>query len=300
VRISFCLIAALLIQGCEDVPAGRETSAASVASTSACEVIQSAEPLPEGLEESSGVAVSRRDPDLLWTHNDSGWPAEIFSISKDGALVARIPIRDAESVDWEDIGWGPCPDGDCLYIADIGDNRGARDRITVYRLPEPDPRGGPAPAAERFDMRYPDGGRDAEGLFVLPSGEMYIVGKGARRPAALFRYPLPLRSGQVVELEFVRALSDQPLELLDQLTAADVSPSGEWLGIRSYRSLAIYRTTSFIGGDTIPAIRFALDDVEEVQGEGLALLDDGRVYLTGEAGFEDARGTVSILECRLP
>jgi hypothetical protein len=244
--------------------------------------------------------VSRRDPDLLWTHNDSGWPAEIFSITKEGALVARIPIGDAASVDWEDIAWGPCPDGDCLYIGDIGDNRGVRDHVSIYRLPEPDPRGNQALRPERLDMRYPDGGRDAEGLFVLPSGEIYIVTKGTRRAAALFRYPLPLRPGQVVELEFVRALSREPLELLDQLTAADVSPSGDWLGVRSYRSLAIYRTPSFIGGDTVPAIRFDLDDVEEVQGEGLTLLDDGRVYLTGEAGFEDGRGTVSILECRLP
>ncbi len=294
------MLAALLIQGCDEVPAGRETPATSDASSALCEVIQSAEALPMGLEESSGVVVSRRDPDLLWTHNDSGWPAEIFSITKDGALVARVPVRNADSVDWEDIAWGPCPGGDCLYIADIGDNRGVRDRVSVYRLPEPDPRGGEAWASERFEMRYPDGGRDAEGLFVLASGEMYIVSKGTRRAAALYRYPLPLRPGQVVELELVRALSDEPLELLDQLTAADVSPSGEWLGIRSYRSLAIYRTAAFIGGDTIPAIRFDLEDVEEVQGEGLAVMDDGRVYLTGEAGFEDARGTVSILECRLP
>jgi hypothetical protein len=300
VRTTFFLLAVLLIQGCDEVPAGRGALETSDASAPRCEVVQSAEALPEGLEESSGVVVSRRDPDLLWTHNDSGWPAEIFSITKDGALVSRIPIRDADSVDWEDIAWGPCPEGECLYIGDIGDNRGVRDHVSVYRLPEPDPRGNQAQPTVRFDMRYPDGGRDAEGLFVLSSGEMYIVTKGTRRAAALFRYPLPLRPGEAVELELVHTLSQEPLELLDQLTAADVSPSGEWLGIRSYRSLAIYRTASFIGGDTVPTIRFDLDDVDEVQGEGLTLLDNGRVYLTGEAGFEDGRGTVSILECRLP
>ncbi|MBA2668853.1 MAG: hypothetical protein H0U67_00605, partial [Gemmatimonadetes bacterium] len=66
-RITFCFLAALLIQGCDEVRDGREMPATSDASSALCEVIQSAESLPVGLEESSGVVVSRRDPDLLWT-----------------------------------------------------------------------------------------------------------------------------------------------------------------------------------------------------------------------------------------
>jgi hypothetical protein len=266
-----------------------------------CEVVQSAAPLPPELEESSGVVVSRRDPDLLWTHNDSGWPAELFSITRSGELVARVRIANAENVDWEDVAFGPCDSGECLYVGDIGDNRGVRELVSVYRLAEPDPRGSEARAEERFDMRYPGGPRDAEGLFILPSGELYIVTKGGGgSPAELYRYPGVLRPGEVVELELVARLSAGPLELLEQLTAADASPSGEWIGIRSYQGITFHRAAALLAGDTVPALRFPLDDVDEVQGEGLTLLDDGTVYLTGEAGFEGARGTVSILRCELP
>jgi hypothetical protein len=296
VRAAAFFLIVLFITGCEPSTPGAE----SPIDTQVCEVIQSAEPLPEGLEESSGVLASRRDPSLLWTHNDSGWPADLFSITPAGELVATIRVEGAENVDWEDISYGPCPAGVCLYIADIGDNTASRDYVTVYRLPEPDPRGGEARVETKFDMRYPDGPRDAEGFFVLPGGEMFVVSKGGgEHRAALYRYPGAPRPGETVELELVTRLSETPLELLDQLTAADASPSGEWIAIRSYQHISFHRPAALLAGDTVPAHRFDLEEVDEVQGEGVALLDDGTVYLTGEAGFEDSLGTVSILRCEL-
>jgi hypothetical protein len=296
ISISLLLFAA----GCADI---EETGQATESEEGprVCEVVQSIAPLPPGIEESSGVLAGRRDPGVLWTHNDSGWPARLFAIRPGGEMVATIEIDGAENVDWEDISFGPCPAGDCIFIADIGDNNAAREFVSVYRLPEPDPRGARAGADARFDFVYPDGPRDAEGLFVLPSGEMYVVSKGTRdHAAALYRYPGELRTGPPVTLERVAALSPGPLELLDQLTAADASPSGRWVAIRSYQSIAFHHTPALVGGDTVPAARFELDEVDEVQGEGLAILDDGTVYLTGEAGFDDALGTVSILRCTLP
>ena len=68
---------------------------------------------------------------------------------------------------------------------------------------------------------------------------------------------------------------------------------------KTYQSLAFHRPAALLRGDTVPAYRFPLDEVEEVQGEGVALLDDGTVYLTGEAGFDDSPGTVSTLRCTL-
>jgi hypothetical protein len=287
-----------LFAACETAAPGEREAAAGPEEV--CEVVQSAESLPPGLDESSGVVVGRRDPTMLWTHNDSGWPAEIFSITPAGELIARIPVAGADNIDWEDLAWGPCPEGECLYIGDIGDNSAVRNSITVYRLPEPDPRAAEARVSARFDMRYPDGPRDAEGLFVTPEGVLYIVskGNGSARPA-LYRYPGELRAGETVELQLVTPLSDGPPELLDRLTAADISPSGEWVGIRSYRELTFHRAHALLSGDTVPVHRFDLEEVEEVQGEGFTLLDNGTVYLTGEAGFDDARGTVSILRCRL-
>lgn len=99
----------------------------------------------------------------IWTHNDSGWPAEIFRLSLSGELLQRVRVGpDAWNVDWEDLAAGPCPgpearagtslgmDGDrstheasgegrprCLYLADTGDNRESRTEVAVVRVQEP-------------------------------------------------------------------------------------------------------------------------------------------------------------------
>jgi hypothetical protein len=288
------LAALIVLGGCDEAERPPEAMAA------ACTILQSAQPIEPGLEESSGVVASRVHAGVLWTHNDSGWPADIFAIDVHGEIRATIPVVGAENVDWEDIALAACGTGECLYIADIGDNRAVREQIAVYRLPEPSPNAREAPGAERFPMRYPDGARDAEGFFVLPTGEMFVVTKGNEKRAALYRYPPPLRAGVEVVLEHVVDLSAGPLELLDQLTAADAPVSGNWIAIRSYQELRIYRSDALLAGDTVPVLRYDLTDVEAVQGEGLALLDDGTVYLTGEGGFDDEPGSVARLRCTLP
>jgi hypothetical protein len=82
------------------------------------------------LPESSGLAVSRRNPGLIWSHNDSGSAAVLFGLDTEGAVRARVrvPIR---TRDWEDVSAARCPSGDCLYIADIGDNKGTRPKVQI-------------------------------------------------------------------------------------------------------------------------------------------------------------------------
>ena len=92
-----------------------------------------------GLSEGSGLALSRRVPGRLWTHNDSGKPI-LFALDARGAVTGRIEVTGATVEDWEAIAVGPCGTGSCLYIGDIGDNNASRKRITIYRLPEPDGR----------------------------------------------------------------------------------------------------------------------------------------------------------------
>ena len=73
----------------------------------------------------------------------------------------------AQVENWEDIAVGPCPQGTCLYIADIGDNKATTETITVYRAPEPAP-GDTRPSTPSAHAIYPDGPQDAEALVVLP------------------------------------------------------------------------------------------------------------------------------------
>lgn len=268
-------------------------------SEAACRIVQSQTPLPSMIEESSGVAASRGHPGVLWTHNDSGDESVIFAVRASGALVGRVEVQGAENDDWEDIAVGPCNGRDCLYIADTGDNAHNRDDLAIYRIPEPSPGNGTA-RAERFPIRYPNGHPDAEALFVLPSGEIFIVTRGRGEAQTVYRYPLPLRAGQQVELQQVVRLAGEPENELQQVTAASASPSGKWVAIREYKLLSVFRTADLVAGKNVPVDQFDLTAVGEAQGEGVALLDNGGVVLTSEGGFRGSPGTISVLQCELP
>ena len=89
--------------------------------------------------ESSGLAASRRQPGLLWTHNDSGGGPIVFATDERGTALGRFAVPGAENIDWEDLAIGPGVDGnDALFIADIGDNARSREELVVWQVPEPD------------------------------------------------------------------------------------------------------------------------------------------------------------------
>src|SRR5688572_17726959 len=73
-----------------------------------------------GLNEASGIAVSRRVPGRLWTHNDSGKPV-VVALDERGAIAGSLAIAGATVTDWEAIAVGPCGTGtgSCLFIGDI-------------------------------------------------------------------------------------------------------------------------------------------------------------------------------------
>ena len=91
------------------------------------------------ISEASGVVASRANPNVLWTHNDSGDSARLFAMTTAGANLGAYSISGAGASDWEDISIGPGPVAgqQYLYIADIGDNGLSRSSVSVYRVPEP-------------------------------------------------------------------------------------------------------------------------------------------------------------------
>jgi len=265
----------------------------------ACELLGAAVPLPAVLRESSGVVASHSRPGVYWTHNDAGGAPEIYAVDAQGRLLQQVRLEGAKNEDWEDIARGPCPEGECLYLADIGDNHARRDEVVLYRVPEP--REGEAVVrAERFPVRYPDRPRDAEALFVLPDTSIYILSKGREAPVALFRYPGRLRAGEAVELEHLRDLTPGPLPHADRVTAADASPSGRWVAVRTYSTLMIFHTEELLHSRGAPrALTIDLAPLGEPQGEAVALGDDGLVVLTSEGGSKHSPATLLRLRCSL-
>lgn len=265
---------------------------------SACRVVGAPVALSDQVHEASGVAAGRRTPGVVWTHNDSGEPV-VYAFAVDGTALGAVRVAGAAVEDWEDIAAGPCPGGSCLYLADIGDNGAARAGITVYRVPEPVLTDAQTRPAEAFHATYPDGPHDAEALFVLPDGGIYIVTKGETGPIALYRFPQPLRAGASVGLERIVELGPAGIRRRDRITSASASPDGRWVALRTLDALDLYRTAALTGGTLGTPIHVDLRPLDEAQGEGVGWGPSGTVYLSSEGGRKSNPATLSRLSCTL-
>jgi len=239
-----------------------------------------------GVGEASGVAVSRRTPGVLWSHNDSG-RASLFAFDDAGNAKGRVELTGVTVEDWEDLAVGSCPEGSCLYIADIGDNNRSRRGITIYRVPEPRGDDRTTAPAQAWTITYPDRPHDAEALFATSNGQLFLVSKEDARTTALYRVP----SGSGGRLEFVAQL---PLE---RVTGGAVSPDGNWVALRTNTELLFYPASDLIAGKSVQPRRFDLKPLKERQGEGVAFGADGVIYLVGEGGGRG--GTLVTIRCAL-
>jgi hypothetical protein len=248
-----------------------------------------------GLPEASGLAVSRNVPGRLWTINDSGQPA-LFALDARGSVTGQVRLTGAQVEDWEAIAVGACGAASCVYVADIGDNRAARRRVTIYRLPEPETASGTAAVAEVFHATYPDGPQDAEAMLLAGDGRVHIVTKGETGTIGIYRFPSQLTSGSTTRLERVGTPSAKP-DAASRITDAAVSTDGQWAALRTKSSVTFYRASDLLEGRWRPGTRVDLTPLKEPQGEGIALGDAGEVFLAGEGGGKGRAGTFARFTC---
>jgi hypothetical protein len=241
--------------------------------------------------ELSGLAVSRSQAGVLWTHNDSGDRARVLALAPDGRLLADVAVTGAENVDWEDIAIGRGGGGDVLYLGDIGDNLAVRSAVVVYRVPAPRLRGGAPSAtgpARRLVLRYPDGPRDAEALLVDPaSGALLIVAKGSRGASRL--YAADHSSGDTATT--LRAVGEVRLEEPSLITAGAVSADGRTIALRTYESVFVWsrhRRERLAAAMRRPPCAAPADLLVDGQGEALGLTSDGTAFYTVPEGERPA------------
>ena len=196
--------------------------------------------LPGALRETSGVATGIRNPSLVWTHNDRGQGPFLYAVDRDGHVHARIELNQSND-DWEDVARGRCDLGACLYVAGTGDNEERRDIISFYRLAEPEGEGDRRVEAERYRMVLPDGPRDIEAMYVLPTDQIFFVTKGRNHPVAIYRYPAPLRSEGIVTLVEVQRLTAGPVAPPRMVTGASATLDGGTVAIRTIREPRVFR-----------------------------------------------------------
>ena len=283
------VLVAALLAGCDpggDGAAG-PTTAADDPTTTAAAAPEGYGPavllgrLDPAVDESSGLAASRRNPGLLWTHNDSGDDPVVYCADRQARSCGTWLVTGAGARDWEDMAVGPGPEAgrSYLYLGDIGDNNGDLRQVVVYRVPEPAVPAaagagrGATEAAERIPLRYADGPHDAEALLVHPtSGDIYVVTKE----------PLTARVYKATDgvLERIASLSIG----IGLVTGGDISPDGRRVALCTYASgfeLTLPASATPDGFDAIwrQPLR-PVDLPPRTQGEALAYRLDGNALLT--------------------
>ena len=211
------------------------------------------------ITESSGLVVV---DGRVVTTNDSGDTGRVFVVDpRTGATVgttawSRAPV-DVEAL-------APAGPGE-VWVADIGDNGGERRSVTVARVPV---RASRIDAdVPTYELRHPDGARDAEALLSHPlTGRLFLVTKGIfggdvlAAPETLS----PRRSNRLVPLASAPGL----------VTDGAFLPHGGAVVLRTYGRAVVlaYPSWEQVTSWELPA---------QEQGEGLAVAADD-LWLSSE------------------
>lgn len=239
------------------------------------------------VDESSGCAVSRQYPGVIWTINDGD--RRLVGLNREGKLLGVTTIPGAQLYDWEDIAIGR---RNKLYVGDIGDNLRRRTGIRIYRFDEPKPGASKTKPAEAIDFKYPDGPHDAEALIVHPTtDDVYIVTKA--RPGdgrtKVFRAKAPLKAKRQYILERVAELDLpglSPISLLvGQITGGTVSPDGLRVAICDYFTAWEAQIEKGAPFDSIWKAKWEQFDIgNRKQGESVCYRADGQAVIATSEG----------------
>ena len=220
--------------------------------------------------ESSGLALSRRHPGVVWTHNDSGDQARLFAVGPDGRTRAVLTLAGVEARDWEAVAAGRDDrDRPALFAGDIGDNNGVWPEVAVYRVTEPAVLRDATVPAVRYRLRYADGPHDAEALLIDPRSNRLYVATKAQIGGGLYQAPSHLDPTGINVLHHIARVP--PV-----VTDGAFLPSGRGFVLRDYQQAHVY---------TGPGRRVgSLDLPLQFQGESLTVSADGRSLLVGSEG----------------
>lgn len=276
----FCAISLIFIN-CAAVSSGNPKTVAEYSSPKVVGTIKS-----EEINESSGLVQSRCQPDIFWTHNDSGDGAFVYAINEKGDKLGTWKVTNAKNLDWEDIATFKDTAGKCfLYIGDIGNNDFDKNQLTIYKVAEPQineadkdsSKQNPAQteSAEAINFSYPDGTHNAESLLVHPkTGEIYILTKHESKPSEVFK--LGAKTEKIAEFKV-------PSVPYGMLTGGEISPDGKRIIICDYvAGYEIKLPENTQNFDEIwKQIPVKIELGERKQGESIAYSADGKSIYAG-------------------
>lgn len=218
------------------------------------------------------MAASQVDLNRLYHINDT-WQQnapEFFITDMAGQTIQTVRLENVSysprTIDTEDMDVGPCGGASCLFIGDIGDNRGNRAELRIFVVEEFAEVPESVTPKQMIRVQYPDGARDSESMAIHPNGDIYMLSKeGASllgtAPAKLYRLPREVwenAGDELLTLELVasidlRALSGTTVNVFSHIaTGMDISGDGQRLLILTYGEIfEIAVDVSRLNGQTI-------------------------------------------------
>ena len=253
----------------------------------------------ERLDEVSAMAVSRRDPRLLWVMEDSGngpWLTALTLPTATGGRCeskARVKILGISARDIEAMAVGVDAEGrDVVWIADIGDNNAVHDNARIDAIAEPRNPTGTLSVDPLITLRfkYFGGPRDAESIIADPkAARLWVVSKQLVG-GDVFALPeigtRGWRSG-AGDLPVVKAVA----EVGGLTTDAAAAPDSSATAIRDYGAVSIFQGLPTPEGLGRPVA--TLDLPLQTQGEAITWNADASALLVASER-ENAVWTVPI------
>ncbi len=239
----------------------------------------------QGVDESSGLAVSRRHPDCFWTHNDSGGDARAFLFDTRGRDLGTCELDGILAFDLEDTLSFRLDDKNYLVLCDVGNNGRAAGVQLLHVFEEPDFDAEKGILAERVTVTqtihyaYEDDHRDCEAVGFDPTSKtfLFVTKEGPK----CYVYSLPWPEPSPGRASVARQIATLQLSTV---TAMDVSPDGRRAIVLTYGDAFEFQRK---GSESWPQA-FARQPrriivPERVQGESICYAADGKtLYLTSE------------------
>ncbi len=235
------------------------------------------------ISEASGLAASRSNENVLWTHNDSGDQNRIFAFSTAGEHLGVFTLGGAQARDWEDMALGPGPEEgkDYLYVGDIGDNSAQNDFNYIYRVLEPQVAAHQTPVeielagVETITFQYPDGRRDAETLMIDPrTKDLFVVSKREAN-VQVYCAPYPQSTAEPITLDYAATLP------FGGVVAGDIARAGDEILIKTYDAIYLWKRAA--GQSVAQALLqtpVRAPYLLEPQGEAVCWHPEGKGYYT--------------------
>jgi poly(beta-D-mannuronate) lyase len=212
------------------------------------------------IDQSSGLAMSRKHPGIVYTINDD--PGPVFAIdTATGKVVGTTEVGrtdDTEALAADSRGR--------LWLANLGNNHGNTAGLSLVVFDEPGRASGNAANVHRYGVDYPGAAPNVEALIVSAAGEISLFTKenGHGR-----RYTLPADLSETGSNTAQPAAGDFPA------LVSDATLDGTRAYLRHGDGVAIYDTSSWTQVGSL--------DVPKVD-KGETITVDGDAVLVGSEG----------------